>query len=56
MTKRLFISAAIATASTLSAINPATAASFNILPFGDSITAGTHDVDPYPGAYRIKLW
>ena len=57
MTKRIFISAAIATASTLSAINPATAASlYNILPFGDSITAGTHDVDPYPGAYRIKLW
>lgn len=56
MTKRIFISAAIATASTLSAFNPATAASFNILPFGDSITAGTHDVEPYPGAYRIKLW
>ena len=56
MTKRIFISAAIATASTLSAINPATAASFNILPFGDSITAGTHEVGEYPGAYRIKLW
>ena len=56
MTKRIFISAAITTVSTLSAFNPATAASFNILPFGDSITAGTHDVEPYPGAYRIKLW
>ena len=57
MTKRIFISAAIATASTLSAINPATAASlYNILPFGDSITAGTHAVGEYPGPYRIKLW
>ena len=58
MTNRIFISAAIATASTFGfgAFNSATAASFNILPFGDSITAGTHDVEPYPGAYRIQLW
>ncbi|MBD2119883.1 GDSL-type esterase/lipase family protein [Trichocoleus sp. FACHB-262] len=27
-----------------------------IMPLGDSITEGLHRVDPYPGAYRIKLW
>ena len=27
-----------------------------ILAMGDSITAGTHRVDPTPGAYRTKLW
>jgi lysophospholipase L1-like esterase len=27
-----------------------------IMPMGDSITAGVHTVEPYPGAYRIQLW
>ena len=27
-----------------------------IMAIGDSITAGEHEVDPTPGAYRIKLW
>ncbi|HEY9748960.1 MAG TPA: GDSL-type esterase/lipase family protein, partial [Allocoleopsis sp.] len=27
-----------------------------IMPLGDSITEGLHQVSPRPGAYRIKLW
>jgi Ca2+-binding RTX toxin-like protein len=28
----------------------------SIMPMGDSITAGVHTEEPYPGAYRIQLW
>nr|WP_235927088.1 GDSL-type esterase/lipase family protein [Gloeocapsopsis dulcis] len=27
-----------------------------IMPLGDSITAGLHNVEPTPGTYRIQLW
>ena len=27
-----------------------------IMPLGDSITAGQHSFQPYPGAYRIQMW
>jgi Ca2+-binding RTX toxin-like protein len=27
-----------------------------IMPLGDSKTAGGHNVEPFPGAYRIQLW
>ncbi|MBE9190991.1 hypothetical protein IQ230_11635 [Gloeocapsopsis crepidinum LEGE 06123] len=27
-----------------------------IMPLGDSITAGEHNVEPTPGTYRIQLW
>ena len=27
-----------------------------VMPLGDSITAGQHNVEPTPGAYRIQLW
>jgi Ca2+-binding RTX toxin-like protein len=27
-----------------------------IMPLGDSITAGQHNVEPTPGTYRIQLW
>lgn len=29
---------------------------FKVMPLGDSITAGKHNVNPTPGAYRNQLW